>query len=180
MKEKILELRRNGLSYREIQKELRCSKGTISFHCGDGQKEKTKNRLIRNRKNSIKTILSVKTDAFFRANIRHKRKNFINKDSEYINNIKELGSYFTPDDVINKFGLNPKCYLTGRNINLLDTKSYNFEHIIPVSRGGLSNLDNLGLACKDANIFKGSMTTDELINICKEILANNGYKCRHV
>ena len=33
MKEKILELRRKGLSYVEIQKELGCSKSTISFNC---------------------------------------------------------------------------------------------------------------------------------------------------
>jgi len=44
MKEKILELRNEGKSYREIQKILGCSKSTISYHCGNGQKEKTKNR----------------------------------------------------------------------------------------------------------------------------------------
>lgn len=33
MKEKILELRKNGLSYVEIQKELGCSKSTISYNC---------------------------------------------------------------------------------------------------------------------------------------------------
>lgn len=33
MKEKILKLRSEGKSYNEIQKELGCSKGTISFHC---------------------------------------------------------------------------------------------------------------------------------------------------
>jgi hypothetical protein len=33
MKEKILELRKKGLSYNEIKNILGCSKGTISFHC---------------------------------------------------------------------------------------------------------------------------------------------------
>ena len=33
MKEKILELRRRGLSYVEIQKQLGCSKSTISYNC---------------------------------------------------------------------------------------------------------------------------------------------------
>jgi IS30 family transposase len=33
MKEKILELRKNGLSYVEIQKQLGCSKSTISYNC---------------------------------------------------------------------------------------------------------------------------------------------------
>ena len=40
MKDQILLLRAEGKSYREIEKLLGCSKGTISFHCGDGQKQK--------------------------------------------------------------------------------------------------------------------------------------------
>ena len=41
MKERILEARRKGLSYREIEKKLKCSKGLIAYHCSKGQKEKT-------------------------------------------------------------------------------------------------------------------------------------------
>ena len=44
MKEKILQLRNEGKSYKEIREILKCSKSTISYHCGDGQKEKTKER----------------------------------------------------------------------------------------------------------------------------------------
>jgi hydroxymethylpyrimidine/phosphomethylpyrimidine kinase len=33
LKEKILELRNNGKTYKQIHDELKCSKGTISFHC---------------------------------------------------------------------------------------------------------------------------------------------------
>ena len=47
MKENILKLRGAGLSYKQIVKELGCSIGTVSYHCGSGQKEKTKNRNIR-------------------------------------------------------------------------------------------------------------------------------------
>ena len=32
-KEKILELRENGLSYNKITEELGCSKATVSYHC---------------------------------------------------------------------------------------------------------------------------------------------------
>jgi len=39
----ILRLRSEGKSYNEIAKELGCSKGTVSYHLGFGQKEKTKN-----------------------------------------------------------------------------------------------------------------------------------------
>ena len=45
--EKILELRKKGYSYDKIKKETRYSKGSISYHCGEGQKEKSR---IRSRK----------------------------------------------------------------------------------------------------------------------------------
>lgn len=33
LKQKVLNLRNKGKSYREIQKELECSRGTINYHC---------------------------------------------------------------------------------------------------------------------------------------------------
>mgnify|MGYP000362324040 FL=1 len=53
MKEKILQLRNEGKSYKEIREILKCSKSTISYHCGDGQKEKTKERLKLRRENIL-------------------------------------------------------------------------------------------------------------------------------
>lgn len=43
-KENILRLRALGYSYNRIQKELGLSKGTISYHCGSGVKERTYKR----------------------------------------------------------------------------------------------------------------------------------------
>jgi transposase len=43
-KDRIFELREQGLSYSNIQKELGCSKGTIAYHLGEGQKEKSLSR----------------------------------------------------------------------------------------------------------------------------------------
>jgi hypothetical protein len=48
-KEEIIRLYKEGKSYREIQQILGCSKGTIAYHVGEGQKEKTKERTNRNR-----------------------------------------------------------------------------------------------------------------------------------
>lgn len=45
MKESILSLRADGKTYNQIRDILGCSKSTISFHCGDGQKEKSQKRL---------------------------------------------------------------------------------------------------------------------------------------
>jgi transposase len=43
-RENILKLRNEGKSYRQIQEILACSKGTIAYHLGSGQKEKTHKR----------------------------------------------------------------------------------------------------------------------------------------
>lgn len=40
LKSKITELRKNGDNYNQIQRKLGCSKGTISFHLGDGVKSR--------------------------------------------------------------------------------------------------------------------------------------------
>ena len=48
-KENILRLRAEGKSYRQIQQILGCSKGTIAYHLGSGQKDKTKERTNRSR-----------------------------------------------------------------------------------------------------------------------------------
>ena len=47
VKEKILNLRQKGHSYDSIIKEADVSKGTVSYHCGVGQKEKTINRMMK-------------------------------------------------------------------------------------------------------------------------------------
>tara|TARA_R100000963_G_scaffold26833_1_gene18278 strand:- start:237 stop:509 length:273 start_codon:yes stop_codon:yes gene_type:complete len=43
--ERIKQLAAKGLSYRQIEKKLGCSKSTISYHLGKGQKAKCKNRV---------------------------------------------------------------------------------------------------------------------------------------
>jgi orotate phosphoribosyltransferase-like protein len=43
-KERIFELRDKGYTYNQIQAELNCSKGTISYHLGEGQIVKTNKR----------------------------------------------------------------------------------------------------------------------------------------
>ena len=44
LKEKILDLRKNNLSYREIASKLSCSKSTINYHLSEGAAEKIKSR----------------------------------------------------------------------------------------------------------------------------------------
>lgn len=44
LKDEIFRLRAEGRTYSEIKRELGCSMGTISYHLGAGQKEKTRQR----------------------------------------------------------------------------------------------------------------------------------------
>ena len=60
MKDKILKLRDEGKTYNEIKEILGCSKGTISYYCGDGQKEKSKIRRKKRRRENREWLESYK------------------------------------------------------------------------------------------------------------------------
>jgi len=178
MKEKILKLRDEGKTYNEIKEILGCSKGTISYHCGEGQKEKTTKRRKRRREN----VALDKLDRFKyakkpRRNVCEQVRGFnkveIGENGRNIN--KEIKQTFNIDDVLEKFGENTICYLSGEKINLYE-KTYNFDHIIPVSRGGDNSLENLGITHEIVNYMKGNLMPDELLYWCKKILEHNGYK----
>lgn len=79
---------------------------------------------------------------------------------------------FTLEDVIDKVGENPLCYLTGQPIDISKPSTYEFDHIIPKSRGGTNQLDNLGVCLKLANRAKDSMTPDEFLNLCKLVVSH--------
>lgn len=166
MKEKILKLREEGKTYKEIKEELNCSKGTIAYHCGEGQKEKTKERTRKSRK-TIHGHLCAKLDRTLKRKIHYNLK-----CRQY--NLDDTAFYKKDGrDAFIKFIIeNPVCYLTGEKIDLYDTKSYEIDHIIPCSRGGLNDFSNLGLVTRNANRVKCDLFIDELYDICKKILKN--------
>lgn len=166
MKERILKLKNEGKSYGDIKKILGCSKGTISYHCGTGQKQKTLNRSRQNRKTTDIKIRR-KIEVYLRPKIRNYRRGKGNR----ITTAKfDCGVAYKI--IIN----NPICYLTGRKIDLSDTKSYQLDHKIPIKKGGPNTLKNMGLSCRDANMGKGDLLLDEFIQMCKEVCEHNGYK----
>lgn len=81
---------------------------------------------------------------------------------------------FSVQDVIDKFGEDTTCYLTGEPINIYNTKSYEFDHKIPKSRGGDNSLENLGICTTRVNQAKKDLTIEEFISMCKSVAKYSG------
>lgn len=79
---------------------------------------------------------------------------------------------FTYLDVLNKFGENPKCYLSGKLIDYNNGDTYQLDHVVSIARGGKSNLDNLQLIDPKMNRFKNFWSLEELVEVSKLILEN--------
>ena len=190
LRQKILKLREEGNTYNQIRKKLNCSKGPISYHCNDETKIKTKERGVKYRKNRHPYKKKIENFSHkykppientyggyntWKQIIRTKIKTFcginkMNKNDEYVK------PSFTVEDVIEKFGEYPKCYLTGKDIDIKDTKSYAFDHIHPRSRGGSNNIENLGICTKEANQSKSDMTLEEYFDHCEKVLSYRDHK----
>ena len=175
-KEQILKLRSEGKSYRQIEKILGCSRSTISYHCGKNGTEKkrvqknTKKRSAICRKVSgFKSRCTRANWTIFRSKLKtYKKRNPRCRTHSIVNSVSEN---YSCQDVIDKIGENPRCYLTGKKIDLNDPSSYNLDHVIPTSKGGSNDLSNLNICTKNANNAKGDLSLDELYNLCESILA---------
>tara|TARA_B100002019_G_scaffold231392_1_gene205026 strand:+ start:378 stop:1046 length:669 start_codon:yes stop_codon:yes gene_type:complete len=205
IKKEILELHAEGFSYKQICEKLNCSKGTVAYHCGKGQKHKERNRGTKRRKENplIKKINSFKEDKSKRPSAIKKKKNdnTRNKIEGSLRLIvhtkrmtffklstgasrKEFGYkrdiMFKNKELEEKLRSNPFCYLTGEKIDLMDSQAYSLDHIMPKSRGGDNSIDNCGLTTKRANQMKTDMTVDEFLNACKAVLNHHGYSVEKI
>lgn len=177
---KILQLFNEGKSYNEIVNILKCSKGTVCYHLGNGQKAKTLKRNSKTRKRNplqhkihdfnerIPTILTRQFKIRTIERIIYKRIMSMKRKKNMIIKV-------TLDEVLNKIGNNPTCYLTGEPIDLLQPKTYALDHIIPVSQNGPNTIENLGICTKQANACKSNLNHEQFIEFCKKILEHHGY-----
>ena len=188
IKEKILELRELGYSYGKIQDELKCSKSAISYHCGVGQKEKTKTRKNIHRKTIIGKLgrkierfsnthlnlnLNTRLNSLLKCRITSKIVKYSKMSNK--NNAIYTKPSFTSEDLLNKIGENPVCYLTGNAIDIKQTRSWHLDHIKPRSRGGNNTIENANICTRDANQAKSDMELDDFFELCKSVLEHNGY-----
>lgn len=184
LKAQILTLREQNYSYEKISKELKCSKSTISYYCSSKEKENILKRKQRYKKEAPWKYYLIKRVSDFRRRTcgngilpynKDWNKKFRTAVSEFRCRKNAISkSKYTYKDVIAKFGYNPKCALTGRIIDITKD-NYNLDHVIPISKGGTNDLDNMSIVIPEANNIKGNLLTEELIELCKEILNNFGY-----
>ena len=187
MKDQILKLREEGKTYDEIVNIIGCSKSTVSYHCGEGQKEKNINRT---RKRRQINPLARKIESFkARRRLKNKAEKFqmrvkfggdLPSRGGVLLSRKNCNPTFNHHDILEKFGPHPYCYLTNRSINWEDSSTYVLDHIIPVSLGGDNSLNNLGLSCPQANNAKSDLNLEDFFDLCKEILINNGYEVKRL
>lgn len=159
MKESILQLRSRGKTYNEIAQEVGCAKSTVAYYCNPEVELKAK---VRQKANPNRRV--VKAASRFRT---RDNKNFSK-------------AALTPDelatkDVLDMIGHDPRCYLSGVPIDLLESRSWALDHVTPVARGGTNELSNMRLASYTANMMKGTLLLSELLVQCQLILENNGY-----
>jgi len=187
----IFKLREQGYSYTKIQQELNCSKGTLCYYLGKNQKQKNQSRMRKYRLklhpfvkkieqfNHCQSIISIKEQKkLYLTNklIQYKIYSF-HRLRIHKGNRPYMTTTFTIDDVIQKFGDNPKCSLTGDIIDIYQPRTYEFDHIIPSSRGGDNSLSNLQILTKEANRAKQNLTDNEFLQLCLKIVKHHGYTC---
>lgn len=184
LKEKILQLRKQGLSYDKIVKELGCAKSTVAYHCNQTSKDKSDIGRKHRRKNQHP--LAKKLESFlYRYDYRTRRVKCTKRRWRQALHDKlrcfsrvENGSMpgrpdITVDEALEFFGDFPTCYLTGEPIDLERPSTYTLDHKIPHTRGGTNTLDNMGLCTMKANMAKGDMTPEEFIEFCKTVVDFN-------
>ena len=148
---------------------MNCSISVICYHCGKGQKEKVHSRVKTYRS---RNPLIRKLDTF---NQLYKKKGLFNKVTHF-NRTKE-NSDVTVKLVLEKLCQDgqAKCYLTGEEIDISQSSTYSFDHIIPVAKGGNNQFSNLGICTQEINMAKSDKTPEEFFELCKKVLIHNGY-----
>lgn len=170
MKEEILKLRKEGKSYNQISRELDCSKGTVAYHCGEGQKEKSK---IRSYFNKTKDGRVIYRKVYRLANFRRKIHDSL-KSSQRQYTGKSSYSKEGREEFVKKCLKEPRCYWTGLPIDLNKPLTYELDHYIPLSKGGSNDFANIVLTSRIANRMKGDLKPKDFLEFVKLVHEHHG------
>ena len=183
LNKQIIALRKKGLVFNQIAKQLKCSKSTVSYALRKKTRQKSSEKSAEYPKYLKK--LNSKIYSFTNPKISTQTKAawYINKSprqntkaiSDKANRFQRKMT-FNYKDVHTKYGDHFPCALTGRPLEFNEPQTYEYDHILPTARGGDNSIDNLQLLCPEANQAKGMMTDDEFKDLCREVIIHAGYK----
>jgi CRISPR/Cas system Type II protein with McrA/HNH and RuvC-like nuclease domain len=158
--QQVFDLKKRNFNYNQIAKQLGINRCSVRYYLNLEQ-EKEKARQYKNQhKLHPDHVLSKKIQ-----NFQSKRRAYNNKEIER----------FSLEDFKRHLNGHYRCYLTGQDINLSDTKSYQLDHIIPIAQGGKNTLENCGLVSKKANQAKNELSHSDFITLCLRIVKHHGY-----
>jgi 5-methylcytosine-specific restriction endonuclease McrA len=84
----------------------------------------------------------------------------------------DKSSTITAQDIRHKYkqqrGL---CAISKRK---LTNQNLSPDHITPKVKGGTSTIENIQLVCREVNIAKNSLTMDDFLSLCRDIIRANG------
>ena len=183
LNKQIISLRKKGLTYNQIAKKLNCSKSTVSYALRKKTRLKVKEKPANIPKHEIshrKKIYRFQNPNTFPPPKRPwslaPSPRQISKAITGTAHTFQQPMTFNYTDVYAKYGDHFPCALTGRPLDFDKPETYEYDHIIPTSRGGDNTIDNLQIVCPEANRAKQNLTDEEFVDLCKEVVLNRGYK----
>jgi len=180
---KIIALRQKQLTYTQIIKVLKCSRSTVSY----ALRKKTRLLAKQNNDNQPPHYKKIQNKIYTFKNPKTRKTPlpiwYLNPTPRQISKAISTKAHtfqrkmaFNYKDVHKKYGDQFSCALTGRPLKFNEPQTYEYDHIMPHSRGGDNSLSNLQILCPEANQAKGMMTDEEFKDLCKEVIIHAGYK----
>lgn len=206
MKDKILELRSQGMTYKEISETVPCSLSNVCYYLGKNQKQKNLDRKAKNY-NAWETSLMRSISRFACGNYRQKPHVIDTTEYTWKEAMKKLNSKLktfacttskssksTPKKtymrnknlnkklVLSKYNLSEEepyftCTYTGKKLNIKQTGTYHLDHIMPRSRG-----EELGMSFEEINSLENLQIISAEANQAKSSMTHDEFVelCRGV
>ena len=183
LNKQIISLRKKGLTYNQIANKLKCSKSTVSYALNS----KTRRDALKRQQDTPLHIKQIRNKIykFLNSTIIDKPKKawYIHKTPRQIKKaISDKAARFQRPmtfnykDVYKLLGDNFNCALTGRPLQFNNPDTYEYDHIMPTSRGGDNSINNLQIVCPEANRAKQNLTDQEFLDLCKEVVIHAGFR----